>query len=471
MLDDPFEAVKKAASDSQSRGDLPGAISILERALASTETKFSVWKGMARTQLARLYWSAGELPFALSVCEQAIRECVGVGSTAALSDAHLLRANLLWHLGHTSASDAALDDAWSAAETIEKIGDRLLFKSFVLFAQGQFESCLTILSAVLQGATLSQYESGVRQNRFAIAALCALYLGRPAEALELARRSHRVQPSITSCELLALAHSQQNLWDAALYWRLQQLELAEKDATSAQIANAQASVAQAFTLQGRCTDALDLLDAAEKIAPGNKEAGRVRFHVYLALGRTDEALALWEADLDEERTEELPWVRERAGERLYRRALVANYQEDFAAALVFAEQAQETAIPVLRAGRVFTLISVLIGLGRLDDAESVLGMVKKEHFSEAVYLQVGFHVASAGLLMVRERWLEAIESLKTGLRLAAQTIDAAMLWTHLGDCYEKLGHTDAARLAWTNATKTNVESHWVQKAQDRLEAE
>ena len=220
---DPFQATRLAAADAQRRGDVRGAIVLVERALEATDASTS-WRGLVRITLGWLCQADRQFSRALALADAALGELPDLA--AGRSDAERLRGAALWSMGRETESNAALCEAFRLTERLENIQDRLLLKSYVLYDQADFEGCLTLMTASLPYSH-TRFDAGVRRDRNCVAAQCAFWLGRGSETLAFARRAHEISAGADSATLQALGYWLSGDLERSLQWRRQAMENAE----------------------------------------------------------------------------------------------------------------------------------------------------------------------------------------------------------------------------------------------------
>lgn len=84
--------------------------------------------------------------------------------------------------------------------------------------------------------------------------------------------------------------------------------------------------------------------------------------------------------------------------------------------------------------------------------------------------QMVYYRAEGRLAYLQESWTGGIAAWKQVLRVQPFPLHLAEDWTQLGDGYAEQGESAAARFAWEKAAAQPVESIWVRRAKDRLEA-
>ena len=152
---------------------------------------------------------------------------------------------------------------------------------------------------------------------------------------------------------------------------------------------------------------------------------------------------------------------------LLQRAWIAAHDRRGAEALALWEQADIRGLPqAYRAEHFFTQVSVLLALGRVEEAEEAAlagesAALRSSSQRNAVFMLA--RVVAAG-----SEW-EAAEALcreAAGHRYRHQGGDGLLLW---GDCLVKLGRTGEARQAFALAIERDAESESAARARYRLQ--
>lgn len=468
MENHTLTAAYAAAARLSHAGKLEEALVLLEPhfsaldANANFNVKPSEESHSALLLLASLYLDLERL----SASEKLLSAALSTATPAQAVDLHLLRGNLYDARGHVRKAATERVAALQAAQSLDE-PTRLLVQVLCSQANNDFDAAYKLaLEGIAVGSTTHPHQVVRFQH---LAAFAAYNIGRYEDALLWVTKTI-VHPQATRSQqtdclrLKSLCVSLEGRHDEGLEHLKAATYIARTGVSWEYATHLALDTARRLLLLGRLTDADEL--AAEVLAhfpTTNREVSLLRANIALTRGELGKA----HTALD---TATRP--SKRPGSRELLIVALAREEGRYPEALSELENLIQhaTCAPLLYQLRL-QRSPVLWQCGQTSEAEQEQAELTSQ-FTESLprEIQAAFYRMEAKLAYLREDWAAGIVKWKQVLRLEPHPINQPDNWTLLGDGYAQLGESAAAHFAWDRAAAQPVESIWVRRAKERLEA-
>ncbi|WP_395144619.1 hypothetical protein [Armatimonas sp.] len=466
MENHTLTAAYAAAARLSHAGKLEEALVLLEPHLSAPNTDADI-KPSDEFHSALLLLASLDLDLErLSASEKLLSAALSTATPAQAVDLHLLRGNLYDARGHVRKAATERAAALQAAKSLDE-PIRLLVQVLCSQASNDFEAVYKLaLEGIAVGSTSHPHQVVRFQH---LAAFAAYNIGRYEDALLWVTKTI-VHPQATRSQqtdclrLKSLCVSLEGRHDEGLEHLKAATYIARTGASWEYATHLALDTARRLLLLGRLTDADDLAQEVLVRFPTTiREISLLRATIALTrgeLGKAHEALDMATRSSKRRGDRELLIFALAREEGHYPEALSALeslLQHTTCAPLVYQLRLQRS--------------PVLWQCGQTSEAEKEQAELTSQ-FTESLprEIQAAFYRMEAKLSYLREDWVAGIVKWKQVLRLEPHPVNQPENWTLLGDGYAQLGESAAAHFAWDRAAAQPVESIWVRRAKERLEA-
>ncbi|WP_309707471.1 tetratricopeptide repeat protein [Armatimonas sp.] len=461
MESDTLKTAYSAAQRLSHAGKLEEAIALLEPflALPYAELDDTLQNALILSVTLKLQCEQ------LGESEKRLEAALGLATPTQEVELHLLRSKIFDFRGHNRKAATEREKAVTVAEALDE-PTRLLIGVLKYQQEGDFETVYkTAIEAMAVGG--KSWPQIARLQYFT--AFAAYNRGRYDDARQWISKTlvHPQSTAIQKTECLrlrALCAGLEGNYAEALEQLQSAANFARIGADWSTAVELTLALGESLLLLGRCTDAQELMGELEQRFPRTQakvEALRAR----IALERGD--LAATEAHLTNARH-----ASRKHDDNFYVSAMLAQERGDYPEALRILESALRQMKAPAGLNQTKCLRAPLLWrCGKPEEAETEARLLR-EQFSESAPRQHQRTTLAmeAELAYLKEDWVSGIAAWKQVLRLEPHPVNLPEDWTLLGDGYAKQGESAAALFAWQRAAAQPVESIWVRRAKERLEA-